>query len=90
MIVCPFCDSNAKEMLPEYVIGQHKLPAFELFEQDGDTWIRRNKYPRFTGRVTMGVHSDIEDVDILDNCTDAKELANAIRKAGEFLLRNCR
>lgn len=93
MIVCPFCEkvlaSNIdKQMLPEFVVCSCEKPVFELFERDGDIWIRRNKYPRFIGRVTMGAQSDIEDVEILDGCNNVEELATAMRKAGEFLLGN--
>lgn len=64
MIVCPFCEeilssNTEKEILPEYVICQCAYSAFELFEQDGNIWIRWNKYPRFIRRVTMEEHSDI-------------------------------
>lgn len=97
MIVCPLCEeilasNTEKDMLPEFGIcscdiNKNKIPAFELFKRNDIIWIRRNKYPRFIGRVLMGAKSDIEDVEILDNCTDAKELASAMRKAGEFLLK---
>lgn len=90
IIVCPFCETilasnTEKEMLPEFVICSCEKPAFELFNKDGNAWIRHNKYPRFIGRVTMGAKSDIEEIELLDNCTDAKELAIAMRKAAEFL-----
>lgn len=95
VIVCPSCEkilasNSEKDMLPEFMIcacdrNGNKVPAFELFDRDGNTWIRRNKYPRFIGRVTMGALSDIEDIEILDNCTDVMKLASSMRKAGEFL-----
>ena len=95
VIVCPLCKETLssavnEDMLPESMIcscdaNGNKMPAFELFDRDGNTWIRRNKYPRFIGRVTMGALSDIEDIEILDNCTDVMKLASSMRKAGEFL-----
>lgn len=95
VIVCPSCEkilasNSEKDMLPEFMIcacdrNGNKVPAFELFDRDGNTWIRRNKYPRFIGRVTMGALSDIEDIEILDTCTDEMKLTSSIRKAGEFL-----
>lgn len=95
VIVCPLCgvvlaSNSEKGDLPEYMIctcdaNGNKIPAYELFPRNGECWIRRNKFPRFIGRVTMGVISDIEDVEVLDeDVTDAK-LAAAMRKAGEFL-----
>ena len=92
MIVCHLCgkvliSKPEKDMLPEFMIcscdaNRNKVPAFELFDRDGNTWIRRNKYPRFIGRVTMGALSDIE---LLDDCTDTTKLESSMRKAGEFL-----
>ena len=95
MIVCPLCgvvlaSNSKKDNLPEYMIcacdtNWNKKPAYELFPRNGECWIRRNKFPRFIGRVATGVISDIEDVEVLDeDVTDAK-LAAAMRKAGEFL-----
>ena len=58
---------------------------FKLYEKDGKQVIERLVYPRFTGVVTMGILSDIEDVEMLDDCTDVMELARAMRSASEFL-----
>lgn len=97
-IVCPLCGeilaSNSEEnSLPESMICKcdingNKVQAYELFDRDGETWIRRNKYPRFIGRVSMGTKSDIEDIEVLDDCTDEIKLASAMRKAGVFLLKS--
>jgi hypothetical protein len=59
---------------------------FKLFEENGKQVIERLIYPRFKGVVTMGVASDIENVEMIDNCMDPVVLARAIREAGEFLL----
>lgn len=61
-----------------------KVTPYELLEDSGRVMIRRNKPPRFIGVVTMGVQSDIEEVEWLDTCT-ALQAASAMRKAGEFL-----
>lgn len=96
-IVCPLCgvvlaSAPEENELPEYMICKcdmngNKVQAYELFDRGGETWIRRNKYPRFIGRVSMGTKSDIEDIELLDDCTDKIKLASAMRKAGVFLLK---
>ena len=95
--VCPLCgnimaSSSEPDMMPEFSIcdcdkNNCKEPAYELFNKDGYVMIRRNKPPRFVGKVTMGKLSDIEGIEWQDNCT-AIEAARALRKAGEFLIKN--
>ena len=53
------------------------------------TMIRRNKPPRFVGRVTFGQDSDIELVEVFDEA-GPMEMAAAMRKAGEFLIKSSR
>lgn len=48
--------------------------------------IRRTRPPRFTGRVTMGMMSDIEDIRWQDDAP-LMQRAAALRKAGEFLIK---
>lgn len=66
--------------------GQPEEPAdtYELYAEAGRVMIRRNKPPRFTGVVTMGIQSDIEQIEWQDPATPI-EAASAMRKAGEFL-----
>lgn len=95
--VCSLCgnilaSSSEPDMMPEFSIcdcdkNEAKEPAYELFDKDGYVMIRRNKPPRFVGKVTMGELSDIEDVEWLDNAS-LMEAARALRKAGEFLIKN--
>lgn len=97
LMVCPLCgailaDSSEEEFMPEFSICEcdrngNKQLAYELFDRDGNAWIRRNKYPRFVARVSFGTMSDIEDVEWLDDCTDALSVAKAMRKASEFLIK---
>lgn len=54
-----------KEWLPEFAIcpcdrNGNKQSAYELFERNGETWIRRNKYTRFIARVGFEGVSDID------------------------------
>ena len=81
-------------MMPEFSICDcdrvtEKEPSYELYTEDGYTMIRRNKPPRFTGRVTFGLKSDIEDIQWMDTAS-ALDMAKALRKAGEFLVKSSR
>ena len=58
--------------------------TFELYNENGIAYIRRNKFPRFVGKITNGILSAIEDFDWIDKC-DALTAATALRKAGEYL-----
>lgn len=96
--ICPLCGeiyASACEpgMMPKFSIctcdrNGNKQPTFELFESDGKTMIRRNKPPRFIGKVTFGQLSDIENIEMIDECNDHLEFARVMRKAGEFLLKS--
>ena len=97
--VCPLCgdilaSSSEPDTMPEFSIcgcdkNQDKNPAYELFDKDGYVMIRRNKPPKFVGKVTFGKDSDIEDVEFIDPAS-ATEMAKALRKAGEFLIKSSR
>lgn len=93
--ICPLCgavlaSASEPEYLPDYSIcscdrNGNKLPVYEIFEGDGGPMIRRNKWPRFVGRITFGQLSDIEIVELIDRDADVMEMARAMRKAGEFI-----
>ena len=97
--VCPLCgsihaSSGDPDLMPEFSICDcdrkvDKAPVYELFTEDGCVMIRRNKPPRFTGRVTFGIGSDIECIRWTDPAS-ALEMAKALRKAGEFIIKNSR
>lgn len=97
--VCPLCgaihaSSFDPDMMPEFSIcdcdrATEKEPVYELYTEDGYTMIRRNKPPRFTGRVTFGLKSDIEEIQWMD-AASALDMAKALRKAGEFLIKSSR
>ena len=96
--VCPLCGSviasgSSQDDLPDYSIcpcdrNGNKLPVYEIFEGERGPMIRRNKWPRFLGRVTFGQLSDIEIVELIDKDAGPMDLAKAMRKAGEFLIKN--
>lgn len=93
---CPLCGteyahSPSEDMLPAYSIcdcdrNGNKSEVYELYEENGCTMIRRNKKPRFVGRVVFNGDTDIEVTEVLDDA-GAGELAKAMRKAGEFLIK---
>ena len=97
--VCPLCgtihaSAPEQDLMPEFSICDcdrtaDKSPTYELYTEDGCVMIRRNKPPRFTGRVTFGMNSDIEDIRWTDTAS-ALEMAKALRKAGEFIIKNSR
>lgn len=97
--VCPLCGNilascSDPDMMPEFSIcpcdrKEEKGPVYELYTENGYTMIRRNKPPRFTGKVTFGQGSDIEDVEFIDPAS-VTEMAKALRKAGEFLIKSSR
>lgn len=94
---CPKCgktlsSSSNKDKLPEFSIcpcdvNLNKQPAYELFERDGEKWIRRNKYPQFIARVTMRGETCIEDIELMDKDASENALSAGLRKAKIFLLK---
>lgn len=93
---CPLCGSilasaSEQEYMPEFSICEcdrngNKKDVYELYEEDGVTMIRRNKPPRFVGKVVFSQETDIEVTEVLDYA-GAEELARAMRKAGEYLIK---
>lgn len=63
----------------------NKLPVYETYDAVDSIMIRRNTYPRFVGKVTMGMQSDIEDVKWIDKVNNVMDAARAMNKAAEFL-----
>ncbi len=99
LMKCPLCgdilhSAPEEDWLPEFAIcpcdRNDKQSAYELFERNGETWIRRKKYPRFIARVAFEGISDIDNVEMIDKCDNEMELASAMRKAGEFLIKRSR
>ena len=83
--ICPLCgnilaSSSEEEMMPEFSICE-----YETYDAVDSIMIRRNTYPRFVGKVTMGMQSDIEDVKWIDKVNNVMDAARAMNKAAEFL-----
>ena len=101
VLQCPLCgeilaSASEREYLPEFStcncdLNIDKLTAYELFTgEGGKQMIRRIKSPCFVAEITFGQLSDFENIEWLDNCTDPIELARAMRKASEFLIKSSR
>lgn len=95
--ICPRCGSilasaSDIDLMPEFSIcscnrNPNKLPAYELYPENGYVMIRRNKFPRFTGIVIMGEYPSIENIQWLDECTE-KDAEKSLKKAEIFLKRS--
>ena len=93
--ICPLCgsilaSSSEEDMMPEFSIcecdnNSSKLPVYETYNERGFVMIRRNTYPRFIGKVTMGIQSDIEDIRWIDRVNNVMDAAKAMNKAAEYL-----
>lgn len=62
--------------------------SFEFFEKNGEMWIKRKIFPRFTAEViladTEDKRSELENVRWLDKA-DELQMATALRKAGDYI-----
>ena len=58
---------------------------FKIYEENGKQIIERLVFPRFKGEITFGKESDIENIELYDECTDVMELARMMHSASEFL-----
>lgn len=98
VLQCPLCgqqrySASEAELLPDFFYcdcnkNGNKQPVYELFEHEGKQMIRRNKYPRFIGEITFGQLSDIENIVMIDECTDLSQLTQVLQKAGEFITKS--
>ncbi|NDV46241.1 hypothetical protein D0T49_04200 [Paludibacter sp. 221] len=63
------------------------MEKFKTYTENGKSFIERLVFPRFKAEITFnpdGV-SDLENVEMIDECTDISELSKAMQKAGEYL-----
>jgi len=61
--------------------------TYRLYTEGEKTMIERLKYPRWVGELTFGQLSDIENIEMKDNCNDIMEMARSMRMAGEFIVK---
>ncbi len=68
-------------------MGNREISKFTIYKKDGKQYIERLVYPRFVGEITMGLLSDVENIQLIDNCTDLAELARAMHAAAEYMVK---
>lgn len=60
---------------------------FKIYQEGDSQIIERLTYPRFKGAIAFNSPlSDIEDIELLDNCKDPVIIARAMREAGEYII----
>lgn len=62
------------------------INKFRIYRQEGKQIIERLIFPRFIAEITFNSPvSDIENVKMIDTCTDVMMVAKAMREAGEYI-----
>ena len=62
------------------------MSNFKITEQNRKQIIEHIAYPRFTAEITFNSPlSDIENIQMLDQCDDAMLIARTMREAGEYI-----
>ena len=64
------------------------MADFKIYQKSGKNLIERLVFPRLIGEITFGLDSDIENIELIDHCTDASLLARVMREAADFLMAN--
>lgn len=60
---------------------------FKIYQEGDSQIIERLTYPKFRGVITFNSPlSDIENIELLDNCKDPIIIARAMREAGDYLI----
>jgi hypothetical protein len=60
---------------------------FKIYWEGDRQIIERLSYPRFKGVITFNSPpSDIEEIELLDTCSDPMIIARAMREAGDFII----
>lgn len=61
---------------------------FRTYTENNKSFIERLVFPRFTAEITFNPNeaSDLENIQMIDDCFDYMELASAMREAGDYLI----
>lgn len=63
------------------------MDKFRIYDDAGYKIIEHLQYPRFKAKIKFGSSlSDLEEISMLDQCTDPMILARAMREAADYLL----
>lgn len=64
------------------------MDKFKIYELDGNKIIEHLEYPAFKAKIAFNsALSDLEDIELLDNCTDPSILARVMREAADYLVK---
>ena len=91
---CPKCGSicasaSEWELLPEWTVCDNCKEDFKLYSEGDKQIIERLSYPRFKAEITFNSPtSDLENIQVLEDCKDPLIMAKAMREAGDYLLNN--
>jgi len=62
---------------------------FKIYQEGEKQIIERLIFPRFKGTITFDNDlSNIEEIDVIDDCINVIELSKALREAGEYIVNN--
>ena len=78
---------NEKGIDEPVTIYLKKEPVFIIYKEDGKSFIKRKKYPRFKAEITFGELSDLGNIQWMDPIENPLEIAKMRRKAGEFIVK---
>lgn len=92
--ICPACgnilaSSYEPDLMPEFSIcpcdrNYNKIPAYDLYPDNGYIMIRRNKFPKFIGIASTGEIPSVDNIQWQDECEE-KDRDKAVKKAIEFI-----
>lgn len=64
------------------------MGKFKIYDISGDKFIEHLQYPAFKAKITFNSKlSDLEDIELLDDCIDPLALARVMREAADYLLK---
>lgn len=63
------------------------MDKFRIYDDAGYKMIEHLHYPRFKAKIKFRSSlSDLEDIEMIDDCKDPSTLARVMREAADFLL----
>lgn len=64
------------------------MDKFKIYDVDGYKIIEHLQYPAFKAKITFNVElSDLEVIELLDDCKDPAILARVMREATDYMLK---